>query len=556
MEVKDYCATKLCGGFPVLTQEQLDACNDLFKAYVFLRHDRKTGEHHVWTSCCHRDDYIIERQRTVPGDVAALVDARHNEDGSCPFCGKEVIFKNLARAGKRRNLKEWQNVVFLSAGDDGTLYAQAYSARKFYDDPSALIEYPAYSFCYAYEFRPGNPRVIWRDYYNRRYKDKCGERTEEPFVRPYLNSYTREGYYVISLDAIGRSCMKYSQYEMYAKSETESGLHWEMMRYLSTYCLEPKIEMWVKLGLKKVARDLVQREVKNAAAIDWGQQDPKKALGLTKPDFKFFLDLRNPELDNVVCYKRLKRHGQTVDFQWICEVDLMGCDKIWLVRWALGHKQKFRRVVNYLTKFTGPRCHGGWFGLIQVLQLWKDYLTMAQQLHYDMSQEVVLFPKNLYEAHDTADELLHAEQRRAEAEKKKHAEDAYRERLKKLDKRYSFQLAGYHIRPPMSMQEIIQEGQVLKHCVGGYAKRHVEGKVVILFLRDDTRPYTPLVTIEMNGSKLVQIHGYRNESDGAEDPRKVYADIVGPWLAWVEAGSKRNKDGVPVLPKTKEVKTA
>ncbi len=108
----------------------------------------------------------------------------------------------------------------------------------------------------------------------------------------------------------------------------------------------------------------------------------------------------------------------------------------------------------------------------------------------------------------------------------------------------------------MSTQEIIDEGQQLRHCVGGYAQRHAEGKLAILFLRDDTRPYTPLVTIEMNGTKLVQIHGFRNERDGAENPRKVYAGIVGPWLAWVEAGSKRNKDGAPVLPKTKEVKTA
>lgn len=554
MEVDTY-VNKYCG-FPALTQEQLDQANDLFKAYLFFRRDTKTGEHHVWTSCCHQEDYIIERQRTIPGDVAELAYVQHNEHGVCPFCGKEVQFKNLARAGKRRNLKEWQNIVFLSTEDGGVLYAQAYDAVKLYVDSPELSGYPTYRFAAAYEFLPGAPKIIRRDYYRDKFVDATGNRTEEPFLKADLNSYTHEGYCVISLDAIGRSCMKYSQYETYAKSEMESGRHWEMMRYLSTYCLEPKIEMWVKLGLKKVARDLVQREVKNAAAIDWGQQDPKKALGLTKPDFKFFLDLRNPDLDNVVCYKRLKRHGQTVDFQWICEVGLTGCDKIWLVRWALGHKQKFRRVVNYLTKFTGPRCHGGWFGLIQVLQFWKDYLTMAQQLHYDLSEEVVLFPKNLFEAHNTADEILHAEQRREEEEKKKRTEDEYQERIKKLDERYSFQMAGYHIRPPMTIQEIVDEGQALKHCVGGYAMRHAKGIVAILFLRDDNAPFKPLVTIEMNGIHLQQIHGYRNELDGAEDPRKVYAAIVEPWLKWVEAGSKRNKDGAPVLPKTKEVKTA
>ena len=70
-------------------------------------------------------------------------------------------------------------------------------------------------------------------------------------------------------------------------------------------------------------------------------------------------------------------------------------------------------------------------------------------------------------------------------------------------------------------------------------------------------PNKPLVTIEMNGSHLKQIHGYRNEQDGAPDPMKVYADIVVPWLDWVTAGSKRNKEGTPVLPNNKkEDKTA
>lgn len=355
-------------GFPPLTQEQLDMANDLFTAYLFFRRDPKTGEHHIWTSCCHQDDFIIERQRTIAGNVLELIDARHNEDGTCPFCGKKVQFKNLARAGKRHSLREIKNVVFLSAEDGGTLYAQAYCARKQYEDAQELPGYPTYRFATAYEFRQGNPKMIWYDYYRGKYRDAEGERTEEPFTRLYLNSYAREGYYVVSLDAIGRSCMRYSQYETYANREIESGLHWEMMRYLSTYCLEPKIEMWVKLGLKGVAYDLALRKVKNAAAIDWKQQDPKKALGLTKPDFKFFLSQLNPDLDDVTCYKRLKRHGQTVDFQWLCKVNLRGDYKIWLVRWALRHKQKFRRVVNYLDKFTGPRCHGGWFGLTQALR--------------------------------------------------------------------------------------------------------------------------------------------------------------------------------------------
>ena len=64
----------------------------------------------------------------------------------------------------------------------------------------------------------------------------------------------------------------------------------------------------------------------------------------------------------------------------------------------------------------------------------------------------------------------------------------------------------------------------------------------------------PLVTIEMHGNHLQQIHGYRNERESCpenperEDPTVRYAAILDPWLSWVKNGSKRDKDGAPILP--------
>lgn len=125
MEVRDYAA-KLCGGFPVLTQGQLDECNDLFPAYLFLSM-QKDGLH-LYTSCCHVHDYAVGEQRTLTGKVAACAELRHNEKTRCPFCGKGVTAKWLSRAGKRRSLCAYQRVVFLHAEQDTPLYVQAYWA--------------------------------------------------------------------------------------------------------------------------------------------------------------------------------------------------------------------------------------------------------------------------------------------------------------------------------------------------------------------------------------------------------------------------------------------
>ena len=141
---------------------------------------------------------------------------------------------------------------------------------------------------------------------------------------------------------------------------------------------------------------------------------------------------------------------------------------------------------------------------------------------------------------------------------------------------YEFSYGELCIVVPGSTEEIIMEGRTLKHCVGGYAARHFNDKVTILFLRHKRKPDTPFVTIEiiprakMTGKVIVrQIHGYRNEcylNEGKlinltrdqkhhSRPDYKYKWFLDMWRAWVEAGSKRDKKGNPLLTEEKE-KTA
>ena len=118
--------------------------------------------------------------------------------------------------------------------------------------------------------------------------------------------------------------------------------------------------------------------------------------------------------------------------------------------------------------------------------------------------------------------------------------------------------------PPLNADEIVKEGESLKHCVGGYADRHINGTTTILFLRDREKPGKPLVTIEFRGGKIIQIHGWDDERTPCKanpkkiSPRTIYKDFLDGWLAWIEGGSKRDKQGYPVIPnkKKKEVHVA
>lgn len=148
---------------------------------------------------------------------------------------------------------------------------------------------------------------------------------------------------------------------------------------------------------------------------------------------------------------------------------------------------------------------------------------------------------------------------RAERERQARlAEEKYEERRKKLEKKYGFAMDGYVIRAPLGKDEILAEARKLQHCVGGYADRHIQGKTTILFMRKAKKPDEPWLTIEMNRNKLVQVHGFKNEGlhttrgRFTPDPREVYREFLDTWLEWLEKGSKRDKKGVPKLPRRKK----
>ena len=79
------------------------------------------------------------------------------------------------------------------------------------------------------------------------------------------------------------------------------------------------------------------------------------------------------------------------------------------------------------------------------------------------------------------------------------------------------------VKLPVSAQDLIREGDILCHCVGGYSSAHVNGRDTIFFIRHYRRPERPYYTldIDMTGRPVErQLHGYGNERHG---PHKQYA---------------------------------
>lgn len=546
--------------FPKLNVKKCtDEANSLFTPYLFFRGVRSGRR--LWSSCCGKEAEWPYIKRTMTANDCSILYGRHNETANCPFCGRKVTLKNVSKIGKRKNLCEYQPVVFLRASR-GNLFACAYWARK--DYKGELTAPPEFQFRAAYVFTPGKATIIEEEFWSGKLVARSIEgnydpnhRTiTEPFTESCMGGYKYIPYTVFGIESIARSEFRYCQYDAFYQRYhryLEKEKHSDLLKYLAACCIWLRdIEMLMKMGIEGLVGDLVIGRSKNKKAYQWGAATPQEAFRLDGQELRAWMQYKDTEL--LPWYRKLKRAGMKTGFAYLSELSAdMGHRTDECVKYCIAYKIRPERLCKYLNKFTGPRCYGGYYGMESAFGTWKDYVDMAERLERDLTVHNVLFPRELELAHnEMAQEQAAMLAAQREEEKKKL--DA--ERLRKLEsrqKKYNIYMGDYFIRVAESVEEVRNEGAALQHCVGGYAQRHMDGKTTILFLRRANAPDVPLYTIEMQGSRLVQIHGYKNESGGAPSPKITMSWMLTPWLAWVEAGSKRDKNGNPII---KEAKTA
>ena len=575
---------------PKPTAQEMEQVNDLFRHFIFKRNGR--GE--IWTTCCRRHEFI--KDTTDNACELRILDAPHaperrnNYDNTpdwqrretCPYCGREVTVKELRYTGGRGNLWSFQRVLLLRRWR-GALWATAWSCEKNYgrvDDLTGaplLTGLPEMSLLGVYRFTPGlaesGTRSYWRAHGPLSYTRQTAPGTKSGskgglwnIHSPYTYcSELGKSFDIIGQAALGESFMRWCHLE---KVRVASDDYIEL---LTAACFYPRqIEWLVKLGLAEAVGDLAARGVKNAEIIRWNAGKPKDFLRVTKQevcevtgDTSCTAPLRALRL--CARYRDTAAKMRPEDAMYIVDASVAVSTEKWFMNVVRRFGVSARKMVDYLEKsrsaMQGVQCHHTHHTITEgeVVRLYKDYLDAAENCGMDMENPLILMPRDLVEKHDRVTAAWSAIQRhRLRAQNKeveKAAAEAYRKRLHRLSEKYLFWTDDFLIRAPINADEIVDEGKALKHCVGGYADRHVNGRTVILFLRRRDRPHTPLAPIEMNGNRIVQVHGYRNELEACADnpdresARKLYAGVLDSWLKWLKAGSKRNEDGSPKLPK-------
>ena len=488
---------------------------------------------------------------------------------TCPACGTELTARAAGRFGHRTaacpSLTERHNAVFLRPGPDGSVRVYAGTATAVYaveweDDLQYVADeytglgFPVRQICMdvtrhyylapgvvASEKRPSEMVSAWREVFwrERRAGWTLTKSAGEPFTRSSGICTTPDDgeYFLFGRDAVERSALRYSQADSLFTFEYLAGLLGRRtvrnyVSYLAWYCLRPQLEMLVKMEYRDVVDDLINGQPLGFSP-DWRASNPADFFRLTKAEWRVFH--RSGAQPAVLCAWPTFRGSVSME-RYLEDHQLSALPRS-AVR-AIREAAEAARVpmTAPLRKYAGDG----------TVMLWVDYIRMAVQLGIDLSGRDVALPKNLRERHDSCAERIEYNNNMEELKR-------YRRRYKSLCRRYEFQAGGWMIRVPRYGKEIQREGNELKHCVGGYAVRHLQGQTTILFLRSEAEPDKPLCTIEMerDGETIRQIHGYRNDLNGP-DPKREYAALLKPWLAWLAAGSPRGADGAPVSVERKE----
>ncbi len=575
---------------PKPTAQEMEQVNDLFRHFIFKR----SGKGEIWTTCCRRHEFI--KDTTDNACELRILDAPHaperrnNYDNTpdwqrretCPYCGREVTVKELRYTGGRGNLWSFRRVLLLRRWR-GALWATAWSCEKNYGrvenltGAPLLTGLPEMSLLGVYRFTPGlaesGTRSYWRAHGPLSYTRQTAPGTKSGSKSGLWNIHSPYTYCselgksfdIIGQAALGESFMRWCHLE---KVRVASDNYIEL---LTAACFYPRqIEWLVKLGLAEAVGNLASRGVKNAEIIRWNAGKPRDFLRVTKQEVSEVTgdtSCTEPLRALRLCarYRDTAVKMKPEDAMYIVRASVTVDTEKWIVNVVKRFGVSARKMVAYLEKnrsaMQGMQCHHAYHTVTgnEVVRLYKDYLDAAEHCGLDLENPVIQMPRDLPGKHDEVTAAWAAiQEARREAELANGNKERQKRQKKLLAERtekYEFRTEGWMIRVPKNANEIVAEGKALKHCVGGYADRHLSGATTILFLRRADKPDVPLVTIEMQGNRIIQVHGYRNEWESCpENPertaaRELYRPVLDMWVKWLEAGSKRNEDGSPKLPK-------
>lgn len=343
-------------------------------------------------------------------------------------------------------------------------------------------------------------------------------------------------------EELKNTVFRYSGLKEYAEQAQEVN----PIRYLQNYQKTPQIEMLAKLGLSEIVKGI--NEGRTGIIVDASAKRLDALLGIRRERTKKLIEEKGD-----ACLLRVLQIEKSLDQHWTEEqvnhLRETGLD-IAHIAFVLNY-MTIQKLLNRIEKYAGcayeTNCGRAVANIRNTAIIYLDYLMMRERRGYDLHNTVYQQPRDLSAAHRQMVTETNREEVKKRLEETEERYENIKKRYRNLRKEYCYEDATYLIRPARSAEEIVMEGRLLHHCVGGngYLSRHNEGKSYILMLRFQKEPETPYITVEINPEQkeIVQWYG---EKDTKPDREKIQS--------WLDNYLKKLKSGT-LREETSEIMT-
>ena len=443
--------------------------------YQYRRGGTKTG----YCSYCDRE---------VP-----IRKPKHNAFTRCPRCRKSVQFKSFGKMGR---LRTGRNILYLMQPYPGGFVIREFWAERTYDKEKYRNIKAFY-----HEFR----RAIFdadakpvQAFYWGVYKQRASRWIKGCNCSIGYMGNESGRVYGKTIPYLAKTCLQWTGFPelIHANMKTDPE------KYLVVLKRMPNLEQLTKAGLFRLAVECTQDYYKLSSIFQTTpvQRGLAPKLGLNRLELarlrknqggRAFLEWLQFE----------KQTGKPIsDFaiQWMCKEHI---DPQQLQ--FIADRMRYGQIQHYLNRQMQELN----LSSERVIELWRDYLSMAFRFGYDTNDPIVYRVRKLLQRHD---ELA---ARREEMQLTLRAEDILQtyphieQNLQAIREKFSFADEQFQLQVPNSLEDILKESQTLFICIANsdtYWERIERKESYLLFVRKASAPDTSYYTVEAEPNGTVR----------------------------------------------------
>ena len=486
------------------SMEKIPPLSDGFKKFV----QRRMGDNYMFylrkhniafltcTKCGNRDKYYTDMPERIEDYAKSYIETpAKGKRCTCRFCKADADYMQEGRyRGPWTDTSEFYNITAL---ENDMCLIQLVNVKKTYALGEA--EEWEYSVRANVIYSPGARRS--EKFYYRPNSKSFSTANAKQYSDEYVNFHNTDVRHIYNIEALSSTCLRYSGIREYYKGKGKESI----VRYADTYIRFPEMELLVKKGLVLLAEETIKKRKT--------QMKPGKTvferLGIRQSRVAQLVEAKG-DSELLELFRLETATGQQWADELIPDIRKLGFIELsYALRYMTAAK-----YVKYITE-NGKGQQNRYY----------DYLRMKVAAGYDMTDSIVLFPKDLAESHARITLEINEKKNKERMIKKNEEFPEIEQSYQKLCRKYEYKKDGYIIRPASSAAEIIREGTALHHCVGAsdtYMSRHAKGTSYILLLRKVSAPDVPYCTVEIAGNRIKQWYqAYDNKPDAKD---------IQPWL--------------------------